>query len=178
MLSTDFAPLAEHPVELAPERLREEIDALNERLYDDVNNAVYKAGFTTRQEVYEREVRGIFAALDEMDERLGSTPLPVRRRAAGDRLAPVHDARALRRRLRDPLQVLAASGSSTTPTCGRTCATSTSGRGWRRRCASTRSGATTSARIRRSTRAGSSPSGRSRTSTRHRVGTEMRELAL
>lgn len=56
---------------LAPPALREAIDALNERLYDDVNNAVYKAGFTTRQDVYEREVRGIFAALDEMDERLG-----------------------------------------------------------------------------------------------------------
>ncbi len=70
MLSTDFAPLAEHPVELVPDALREDIDALNDRLYDAVNNAVYKAGFTTRQDVYEREVRGIFAALDEMDRRL------------------------------------------------------------------------------------------------------------
>jgi putative glutathione S-transferase len=73
MLSTTFAPLAAHPVELVPERLRDRIDELNQRLYDDVNNAVYKAGFTSRQDVYESEVRGIFAALDEMDERLGSS---------------------------------------------------------------------------------------------------------
>lgn len=73
MLSTDFAPLASHPVELVPDALREEIDRLNERLYDEVNNAVYKAGFTTRQDVYEREVRGIFAALDDMDARLASS---------------------------------------------------------------------------------------------------------
>jgi glutathionyl-hydroquinone reductase len=70
MLSTVFAPLARHPVELYPPALRDEIDALNERIYDDVNNAVYKAGFATRQDVYEGEVRALFAALDELDERL------------------------------------------------------------------------------------------------------------
>ena len=43
-----FAPLAEHPVELYPEPLRDEIDALNDRIYDNVNNAVYKAGFSTQ----------------------------------------------------------------------------------------------------------------------------------
>lgn len=58
---------------LAPPALRDEIDALNARLYDEVNNAVYKAGFTTKQDVYEREVRGIFAALDDMDARLASS---------------------------------------------------------------------------------------------------------
>ncbi len=70
MLSTDFAPLAAHPVELAPADRLKAIDALNEELYDDVNNAVYKAGFTSKQDVYEREVRGIFSALDRMDARL------------------------------------------------------------------------------------------------------------
>ena len=70
MLSTVFAPLAEHPVELYPERLRGDIDALNQLIYDNVNNAVYKAGFATRQAVYEREVRALFATLDELDARL------------------------------------------------------------------------------------------------------------
>ncbi len=70
MLSTVFAPLAEHPVELYPERLRGDIDELNQKIYDGVNNAVYKAGFATRQGVYEREVRGLFATLDELDARL------------------------------------------------------------------------------------------------------------
>ncbi|MEA2168932.1 MAG: glutathionyl-hydroquinone reductase [Solirubrobacteraceae bacterium] len=70
MFSTVFEPLADSPVKLAPEHLIEDIDELNARIYDEVNNAVYKAGFTTRQEIYEREVRGIFALLDELDERL------------------------------------------------------------------------------------------------------------
>lgn len=70
MLGTAFAPLAEHPVELYPERLRDEIDALNDRIYDNVNNGVYKAGFCRRQDIYEREVRALFAVLDELDDRL------------------------------------------------------------------------------------------------------------
>jgi glutathionyl-hydroquinone reductase len=70
MLSTVFLPLAERPVELYPEPLRDEIDELNDYIYDNVNNAVYKAGFARRQEVYEREVLGLFAALDSLDERL------------------------------------------------------------------------------------------------------------
>ena len=70
MLSTAFSPLAAHPIELYPESLRGEIDALNDRIYDNVNNAVYKAGFSRRQEVYEREVAGLFAMLDELDRRL------------------------------------------------------------------------------------------------------------
>jgi putative glutathione S-transferase len=70
MLSTVFHELAEHPIELYPERLRGEIDALNQTIYDSVNNAVYKAGFATRQAVYEREVRELFATLDALDARL------------------------------------------------------------------------------------------------------------
>jgi glutathionyl-hydroquinone reductase len=71
MLGTVFAPLAEHPVSLYPEHLRPDIDGLNAHIYDTVNNAVYKAGFATRQEVYEREVAALFATLDELDARLG-----------------------------------------------------------------------------------------------------------
>lgn len=70
MLHTTFKPLAEHPVDLYPEPLREEIDELNERTYDSLNNAVYKAGFSTSQEVYEGEVAGLFEMLDELDGRL------------------------------------------------------------------------------------------------------------
>jgi putative glutathione S-transferase len=72
MLHTTFAPLAEHPVDLYPERLRDGIDELNERTYDSLNNAVYKAGFSTDQGVYEREVEGLFEMLDELDERLAT----------------------------------------------------------------------------------------------------------
>jgi glutathionyl-hydroquinone reductase len=70
MLHTAFAELAKHPVQLYPESLRSEIDLLNERIYDNVNNAVYKAGFSTNQAIYEREVAALFAILDELDVRL------------------------------------------------------------------------------------------------------------
>jgi putative glutathione S-transferase len=71
MMSTVFAPLADHPVDLYPLPLREDIDELNERIYHGVNNAVYKTGFARSQEGYEREVRNLFQNLDELDLRLG-----------------------------------------------------------------------------------------------------------
>lgn len=70
MLGTVFAPLASHPVELCPGHLRDEIDELNDQIYDSVNNAVYKAGFARRQDVYEREVRALFEMLDVLEGRL------------------------------------------------------------------------------------------------------------
>ncbi|HET9102106.1 MAG TPA: glutathione S-transferase C-terminal domain-containing protein [Solirubrobacteraceae bacterium] len=71
MLGTVFAPLASHPVELYPEPLREEIDALEDEIYHGVNNAVYATGFATRQAVYDREVEHLFQNLDRLDLRLG-----------------------------------------------------------------------------------------------------------
>jgi glutathionyl-hydroquinone reductase len=70
MLSTVFAPFASHPIELCPSPLRSEIDDLNDRIYDNVNNAVYKAGFARRQDVYEGEVVALFETLDMLDARL------------------------------------------------------------------------------------------------------------
>jgi putative glutathione S-transferase len=68
-----FTPLASHPIELYPEALGAEIDELNDRIYDNVNNAVYKAGFSRSQAVYEAEVRGLFAMLDELDDRVSGS---------------------------------------------------------------------------------------------------------
>jgi putative glutathione S-transferase len=73
MLGTVFAAVAEHPVALCPEDLREAIDTLNRQIYETVNDAVYKAGFSRRQAVYEREVATLFASLDELDARLAQT---------------------------------------------------------------------------------------------------------
>jgi glutathionyl-hydroquinone reductase len=70
MLNAAFAGLAKHPVQLYPESLRVEIDELNDRIYDTVNNGVYKAGFCTNQTIYEREVAALFATLDALDVRL------------------------------------------------------------------------------------------------------------
>ncbi|MFC5139309.1 glutathione S-transferase family protein [Actinomycetospora rhizophila] len=55
---------------LYPPELRAEIDAVNEGVFHDVNNGVYKAGFATRQSRYEEAYTALFARLDELDERL------------------------------------------------------------------------------------------------------------
>ena len=64
-----------------PEELRAEIDALNTRIYGTVNNGVYKAGFATTQEAYEKAFVELFETLDFLEERLGT-----RRFLMGDRL--------------------------------------------------------------------------------------------
>ncbi len=56
--------------DLYPKLLREEIDAINELIYTDVNNGVYKAGFATSQEAYEEAVTALFERLDWLEERL------------------------------------------------------------------------------------------------------------
>jgi putative glutathione S-transferase len=73
MYTTAFDELATRDVDLYPEPHRDAIDALNQRLYEDVNNAVYAAGFSRDQADYERIVEQMFVTLDEMDERLGSS---------------------------------------------------------------------------------------------------------
>ena len=50
---------------------RAEIDALNTRIYDTLNNGVYKAGFATTQTAYEDAVWPLFDTLDWLEERLG-----------------------------------------------------------------------------------------------------------
>ncbi len=67
--------------DLYPEDLAPEIDALNARVYDRVNNGVYKAGFATRQDAYEEAVTALFEELDALDARLDRS-----RYLMGDRL--------------------------------------------------------------------------------------------
>lgn len=55
-----------------PEAHRAEIDAINERIYDTINNGVYKAGFATSQEAYEEALVPLFDSLDWLEERLSS----------------------------------------------------------------------------------------------------------
>jgi putative glutathione S-transferase len=59
--------------DLYPEDLRGEIDAMNDRLYHGLNNAVYEAGFARSQEAYEEAVRRVFATLDFLEERLSGS---------------------------------------------------------------------------------------------------------
>ena len=70
MFNSAFNELGAKGPDYYPEHLREEIDALNDRIYNTVNNGVYKSGFATTQEAYEEAVTELFATLDMLDERL------------------------------------------------------------------------------------------------------------
>ena len=70
MLNTAFDGLGAKSGNYVPDQWLEEIDTVNDFVYHRINNGVYKAGFATKQEVYEEEVTTLFAALDQMEERL------------------------------------------------------------------------------------------------------------
>jgi putative glutathione S-transferase len=72
MFETTFAPLAAHPIDLYPAALAVDIDALNERVYETVNDGVYRAGFASTQRAYEHPAFRLFETLDELDARLGT----------------------------------------------------------------------------------------------------------
>lgn len=63
-------PLAANDRDLYPEPLRSDIDAWNERIYDTVNNGVYRAGFAKSQNRYDEAVTALFETLDRLEERL------------------------------------------------------------------------------------------------------------
>lgn len=58
--------------ELYPERLRDEIDTVNKRVFTEVNNGVYRCGFAGSQESYDKAYDRLFAALDWLSDRLST----------------------------------------------------------------------------------------------------------
>ena len=70
MFDTAFDAIGARGLDLYPEELRGAIDATNALVYEAINNGVYKAGFATRQDVYERHVERLFDVLDTLEERL------------------------------------------------------------------------------------------------------------
>jgi putative glutathione S-transferase len=83
MLETEFDAVAgSNDLDFYPEQHRSEIDALNDEIYNAVNNGVYKAGFATEQDVYAEAAEGVFNELDRLEARLakhrflfGTTPV-------------------------------------------------------------------------------------------------------
>ena len=72
MFNTAFDGVGAQPGDYYPPELRDEIDALNERIYATVNNGVYRAGFATTRARYEEAVRGVFATLDTIETHLAT----------------------------------------------------------------------------------------------------------
>lgn len=71
MLNDQFNEFSTNPeLDLYPDHLREKIDAWNEKIYNTVNNGVYRCGFAQTQAAYEVACRELFATLDEIDNVL------------------------------------------------------------------------------------------------------------
>jgi putative glutathione S-transferase len=70
MLNAEFDAFGDASVNLRPPALADEIDRVSERIYPTLNNGVYRAGFATAQDAYDKAVREVFETLDEMEARL------------------------------------------------------------------------------------------------------------
>jgi glutathionyl-hydroquinone reductase len=70
MLNSAFDAIGAKPGDYYPQALRGDIDAVNARIYDTLNNGVYKAGFATTQAAYEEAVIPLFDTLDWLEKLL------------------------------------------------------------------------------------------------------------
>lgn len=70
MFNSGFGELADNRLDLYPETLQSDIDAINERLYHRFNNGVYRAGFATTQIAYEKAVNDVFESLEFINQQL------------------------------------------------------------------------------------------------------------
>jgi len=70
ILNDGFSPLSRDEIDLYPLALRSEIDQLDDRIYERLNNGVYRAGFATSQQAYEEAFTGVFGELDALEKRL------------------------------------------------------------------------------------------------------------
>jgi putative glutathione S-transferase len=81
MFNSEFAEFTGPTPDYYPDELREEIDAINDVIYPNVNNGVYRCGFSKTQEAYEDAFDNLFNTLDELEARLSR-----QRYLVGDRL--------------------------------------------------------------------------------------------
>jgi len=72
MFNDAFSALGHGELDLYPEALRGDIDALDDMIYPNINNGVYRSGFAETQRAYEQAVSGLFAALDQLEEQLAT----------------------------------------------------------------------------------------------------------
>lgn len=81
MFNSAFDGLTGNTADYWPADLRDGIEAMNARIYDTVNNGVYKAGFATTQSAYDKAITPLFDTLDWLEDRLSTN-----RYLMGDRL--------------------------------------------------------------------------------------------
>ncbi len=72
MLNSAFDDIGATPGDYYPVDQRDDIDSLNELIYHNINNGVYKCGFATSQEAYDEAIDPLFDTLDELEQRLAS----------------------------------------------------------------------------------------------------------
>lgn len=70
MFNIAFNTLTGNERDFYPQSLRSEIDEVNEFVYHNINNGVYRAGFATTQDAYTEAFDDLFAALDKIEQRL------------------------------------------------------------------------------------------------------------
>ena len=70
MLNSEFKGIAGDDTDYYPERLRPEIDRINDFVYQKINNGVYRCGFAKSQDAYDKAYDALFGALDELESRL------------------------------------------------------------------------------------------------------------
>lgn len=73
MFNSAFNHITGNTLDFWPEELREEIEPVNARIYDTVNNGVYKSGFATTQVAYDAAVHPLFESLDWIEDRLSKS---------------------------------------------------------------------------------------------------------
>lgn len=70
ILNSAFNELTGNTTDFYPNALKSDIDDINEFIYPNINNGVYKTGFATTQDAYEEALQSLFSALDSIEERL------------------------------------------------------------------------------------------------------------
>ena len=81
MFNSEFDHLTGNTLDFWPEEMRDDIEEVNQRVYSNLNNGVYKSGFAGRQDVYEEAVGNLFDTLDWLEDRLANN-----RYLMGDRI--------------------------------------------------------------------------------------------
>jgi len=81
MFNSAFDDLTGNTLDFWPAEMRDDIQAVNDRIYHNVNNGVYKSGFATTQPAYDEAVTALFDTLEWLEDRLST-----RRYLMGDRL--------------------------------------------------------------------------------------------